>query len=452
LEGLGDPLLALEFPALRDVLDRADHPGHRSVRRSLGARPREQRPRVAVRSDDAVFDVGDLLRPFLEDACDVRPDARPVVRESELDRSIERDRLAGRDPVDPIHLTRPVDGPRDDVPVPRSEVRELLRLAQPIVGSRELPRPQPHPLLELGGRLLELETGARAFAHDRGEEERREGDRRVECLEGEHPARERRSGEEPSLLDRRPRGEQRDEQRCRRRSGLLEAPGGPAQDREQQEEDREIRDEDERGDADQGGTEPDRLEHLPAAWERMLADRGEGEEERRHDQDPHRIAGPPDGPRAEELIRIDGARREQGRGADRGADERARERREEDDRERVPQAVELPTEAHLAEKGGGRKRSERVPGHDGGGRHHGRADREVHREGGDRHPRPESPAEEEEPHERDPRGGPERGDALPDERQPEAELGRDVVGDAEPDRPEQIGPPSTKSPAFDHRR
>ena len=103
--------------------------------------------------------------------------------------------------------------------------------------------------------------------------------------------------------------------------------------------------------------------------------------------------------------------------------------------------------ATRSEQGGGHQRGERVPDGRGGGRHRGRADREVHGERGDRHARPESPTTEEEPHERDPRGRPERSDVLADEGEVQAELRRQVVRDPESDRAEQIGLPVAKSPA-----
>ena len=277
LQRLRDAMLPLELPPLRHVLHGADHAEDRPVLPPHDAGLPDQHPRLPVRADDAVLDVRDLAAVGREGAGDVRLDPSAILRERELDRSFERDALLGRDPVHPVHLARPMDLAGADVPVPGAEARELLRLRQAVVCHRELPRSLPDPLLERSGRLLEGVTGACAFADDGGEEERRERDGGVERLQREHPTGQGQAVEETAPFHRGPCREEGHEQRRRRGARLLEAPGGPPQDREQQEDDGQVRGDDERGDADQRGDERGRLDQLPPSGHRVLADRRDGE-------------------------------------------------------------------------------------------------------------------------------------------------------------------------------
>ena len=190
---------------------------------------------TAVFTDDPILDVRDDLPPLLDRVRHVRLDTGPILGHRELDDALERDRGIGSQTVDPVHLAGPVHVTRRHVPIPRTEMRQLLRLRQTLVRDREFCRANLDSLLEVCRRFLERPPGSEAFAHDRREEEGHERDRGVERLEREHLLPERLAGEEPPFLHGRPGREERDDEGGGGRAGLLEAPRCPPQHREEQE-------------------------------------------------------------------------------------------------------------------------------------------------------------------------------------------------------------------------
>jgi hypothetical protein len=128
-------------------------------------------------------------------------------------------------PVDAIHLIGPRDPVLRDHPLPAPDVGDLLGLGElrllltklllgllPLgdlvpqvqVGCVELGRPLPHPRVQLHRGALQRLVGLHPLHHQGGEEERAEGDRRVERLEHEHLLEQRSSSERPDALGGRP--------------------------------------------------------------------------------------------------------------------------------------------------------------------------------------------------------------------------------------------------------
>ena len=136
---------------------------------------------------------------------------------------------------------------------------ESLCLSESLVRRGQLRRAGFDTPLEVRGGVLQRSPRTEAFAHDRGEEEGHQGHGGVERLERQHLAREAEIPERSPPLDRRPRREQRDEERRRCGARLLEPPGRPAEDREQQERDRQLARHDKRRDGEQDRGEHDRL-------------------------------------------------------------------------------------------------------------------------------------------------------------------------------------------------
>jgi hypothetical protein len=330
--------------------------------------------------------------------------------------------------VDPVQLVRPGDPVLRDHPFPAPDMGDLLGLGELAVGRRELGGPLPDLSLQLGRGPLELLVGVEPLGDHGGEEERAEGDRGVERLEGEHLLEQRPGVEGPGALGRRPRRHHHHEQGRRRRPPLPEPPGRPSQQRDDQEHqvgvgpDRHHR---HRGRED----EQDRGLQVPPAWPaRPGPRRGEAEGERGDHEDAHGVARPPHRPGARQLVRPQEAGRRQDPGADRGADAHAQQRAHEHERRRVPQAVDLPVQADPGEQGRGHQRSDRVAGGRRRGGQPAGADREVDHEGGQGHAGPDRPPEQQERRHGDARRGPERGDVPFDQRQLQAELGGGVVG------------------------
>ena len=122
LERVGDPVLTLQLASLGDVLDRPDHPHHRPIRGSDGARLPVERPRVRVLTDDPILDVRDHFPPLLDGTNHVGLDTSSILGHRELDGTLERDGRIGREAMDPIHLEGPVHDARRHVPIPRTEM------------------------------------------------------------------------------------------------------------------------------------------------------------------------------------------------------------------------------------------------------------------------------------------------------------------------------------------
>jgi len=255
-----------------------------------------------------------------------------------LDGRLEGDgeRLRGV-PVDAVHLVRPRHPVLRYQPLPAPDVGDLLGLGelslalperslsllslgdlavQSLVGGGELGRPLPHPLLQLARGALQRLVGVHALRHHGGEEERAEGNRRVERLECEHPLEQRSRSERADALAGCPRGDGNDEQGRRRRSPLLEPPGRPPEQRDDEDHHVQIGSHRRQGHHRDEEEEHGRLDALPERCVRSVASQAQAEQERGHDEDAHGVAGPPHRPGGREPAGGQGSGRHQDPGPD----------------------------------------------------------------------------------------------------------------------------------------
>jgi hypothetical protein len=255
-------------------------------------------------------------------------------------------------PVDPIHLIGPRDPIGRDHPLPAPDVGDLLGLGElplllaklplgflPLgdlvpqvqVGCVELGRPLPHPGVQLDCGALQRLVGLHPLRHQGGEEERAEGDRRVERLEHEHLLEQRSSLERPDALGGRPRGGEHDEQGRRRSPPLLEPPGRPPQQRDHEEHELQISTNRRQGHQGDQGEEHRSLDVPPRCSPRSVPWQHQAEHEWGDREDTHGVACPPHRPRARQLMNRQRSGCHEGPRSDQGADAHAQQGTHEDD-------------------------------------------------------------------------------------------------------------------------
>ena len=283
----------------------------------------------------------------------VGPDPRGILGIHLVNGRLERDgKLLGDVPVDAVHLVGPREPILRDRPLPASDMGDLLGLGElplalaepPLgflpfgdllpelqVGFGELGGPLPHPRFQPGRGALQRLMGMQPLRHHGSEEERAEGDRRIERLECEHPLEHRPGSERPDPLGGRPRGDHHDKQGSRRRPPLLEPPGRPPQQRDHQEHQAPIGTNRHHGYHCGQGEQHRGFEVLPAESARSAPWQYQAEDERGDHEDAHGVACPPHRPGAQQLIRWQRSRCCEDPCANRGADAHAQQGTDKDD-------------------------------------------------------------------------------------------------------------------------
>ena len=152
------------------------------------------------------------------------------------------------------------------------------------------------------------------------------------------------------------------------------------------------------------------LEPSPQRPRLALPGERQAEQEGRHDEHAHRVAGPPHRPGGRQVGERDGAVDDEGRGTDRRAHEHRPEGTDEDDRQGVAPALELAAEADAVEQHHGEVGRGGVADRRHGRREQRVTDRQVDGEGRDGDGRPGAPTEDEQRGDGDAGGWPQRGD------------------------------------------
>jgi hypothetical protein len=168
-----------------------------------------------------------------------------------------------------------------------------------------------------------------------------------------------RSANHPTFRLAAQRGHGRHEQHRRRRAAELESPRDPPDERGEQEQELTRVPHREHGGTEQEREHEQRLGEAAEAESGLdLVPREHAQQERRHHEDPHRVARPPHGPRAPEPVELDRDDSTSAAAPDRRADRHAQQRAETHERHDVADAVDLLPEAGPLEQPG-RQRSAR---------------------------------------------------------------------------------------------
>ena len=168
-----------------------------------------------------------------------------------------------------------------------------------------------------------------------------------------------------------------------------------------------------------------------AGGERDAGPAAPDEQRRREEEDPHRVAEPPDEPDvAEGVPRLEAARAQAGR-SHRGRDGGAEAGGEAEQAHHVPYAVEALVHLHAAEEPCPRERLQRVSGGDRGRRGPPLVGEDVGGKGTQPYARPHAEAEDEQDSQRDPGRGPHDRDLLGHDREAQAEASGAEIQDGD---------------------